>query len=277
MKTLFLSLIFVCFGVNAAVQWNETLHDRLLQYAASAYCPQQRIDSWICTYCTGNVNVSYFFNGDGTNTFGYGGVDYDNNLILMVFRGTVPTSLKNWITDLDFAKMTDYQVGKNARVHSGFLQAYRTIREDVQNAIDDLRSQNPTMGVAFVGHSLGAALSSLAAIDYSYSNPGVSIVSYNYGCPRIGNSGFAQAYSSLVPTFRVINQRDIVPHLPFEELGFIHPTREVWYNYNDVYQLCSTSNGEDPNCADSIFPDLITGIADHIMYMNGVGMGVGNC
>jgi len=274
-RTIFV-VLFGLFALSSALNWNATLHMRLLNYAGASYCPQQRIQNWECRYCQGNVNITNIFSDSDTNPFGYAGLDFDNNFIIITFRGTQPDSLKNWITDLNFAKMTDYYIGKNAKVHSGFLDAYSTIRTSVQSAIKTLRAQNPGMQLMFIGHSLGAALSSLAAIDFAYSNPGVPLSSFNYGCPRVGNTGYAQAYSSMVPTFRVINQKDIVPHLPFAALGFTHPTQEVWFNLKSVYKVCSSSNGEDSSCADSIFPEIIEGVIDHVNYM-GVQLGLGPC
>jgi len=58
--------------------------------------------------------------------------------------------------------------------------------------------------------------------------------------------------------FRVVNKRDIVPHVPPQFLTFLHPTREIWYN-NNKFNLCSSTNSEDKSCSDSIIPDLITG------------------
>ena len=76
-------VVVVCFFalvvISDALRWNETLGMRMLNYAAVAYCPLPVIHDWECTYCLGNVNVTNFFNDSETNTFGYAGIDYDNN------------------------------------------------------------------------------------------------------------------------------------------------------------------------------------------------------
>lgn len=96
---------------------------------------------------------------------------------------------------------------------------------------------------------------------------------YNYGDPRVGNDVFASYYKSQVPhTWRVVNQLDIVPHLPPKWLNYHHIATEVWY-WNDKYNICNGS-GEDPSCSDS--QPLAASIQDHIDYM-GVDMGFGPC
>jgi len=56
--------------------------------------------------------------------------------------------------------------------------------------------ENPTLPIYFIGHSLGAALAELAAIDFAITmqKTGTIFGSYNYGAPRVGNSGYAQGF-----------------------------------------------------------------------------------
>ncbi len=50
-------------------------------------------------------------------------VAFTNEIVLVVYRGTVPSSLKNWITDLNFPQTTPYPNVPGAMVHEGFLEA----------------------------------------------------------------------------------------------------------------------------------------------------------
>jgi len=64
-------------------------------------------------------------------------------------------------------------------------------------------------------------------------------------------------------TWRVVNNHDIVPHLPPKSFDFNHVNTEVW-EHGSQYQICNQS-GEDPKCSDSlILPDSIP---DHLSYM----------
>lgn len=67
-------------------------------------------------------------------------------------------------------------------------------------------------------------------------------------------------------SFRVVHNEDVVPHVPPELFGFTHSVEEIWYNEaSSSYTSCSTTNGEDPNCSDSIA--LPTSISDHLTYL----------
>lgn len=69
-----------------------------------------------------------------------------------------------------------------------------------------------------------------------------------------------------VTYFRITHWRDPVPHLPLEAMGFEHDPTEVWYNADSSsYSVCSSSDGEDPSCSDSLAFDL--SIPDHLTYM----------
>ena len=74
---------------------------------------------------------------------------------------------------------------------------------------------------------------------------------------------------------RVTHNRDIVPSVPPQFVGFHHVAREVWqldgekYFGTKVYLpwVCDGS-GEDPVCHNSVcFMGLCTSIADHMHYM----------
>lgn len=73
---------------------------------------------------------------------------------------------------------------------------------------------------------------------------------------------------SVIPNgIRVVNYRDIVPHVPPENLdGFVHINTEVWMLSNGAttnFDVCATE--EDPNCSDSL--DFFS-IADHLNYFD---------
>lgn len=66
--------------------------------------------------------------------------------------------------------------------------------------------------------------------------------------------------------YRETHWRDPVPHVPLEAMGFAHSPTEVWWNADSSsFTVCSSSNGEDHTCSDSLDFDL--SIADHLNYM----------
>ena len=63
----------------------------------------------------------------------------------------------------------------------------------------------------FTGHSLGAALATLAASSFSQTQ-GIC----TFGCPLVGDDVFARTFASQVGgrSFRYVNNLDVVTHVP---------------------------------------------------------------
>jgi hypothetical protein len=54
---------------------------------------------------------------------------------------------------------------------------------------------------------------------------------------------------------------------PLQSFGFTHAVEEAWYSEDfSSYTACSTTNGEDPNCSDSV--GLPISVSDHLKYFN---------
>ena len=67
------------------------------------------------------------------------------------------------------------------------------------------------------GHSLGAALATLAAAIQS------NVHLYTFGSPRVGNEAFRDAVAAIaVRAERYIDNRDLVCRLPSERFGYRH-------------------------------------------------------
>ena len=181
---------------------------------------------------------------------------------LVSFRGTEPSSLKDWIDDLDYAKMAPYPGCDGCEVHSGFYESYQALRSQI---LDGLNSLSGLSTVAITGHSLGAAMAALCAKDLAEAGFDIAVV-YTFGQPRVGNPAYGEAYAGAVSEYRVVHYKDIVPHLPLEAMGFHHVPTEVWYNEaSSSYQVCNGS-GEDPSCSDSL--TIAASIEDHLHYLN---------
>lgn len=140
--------------------------------------------------------------------------------LYIIFRGT--NSKKDWITDFKFWKKTvpyDNMLSK-IRVHTGFINAYKSknVRPKIQSLItDDIERVNVT------GHSYGAALATLCAIDLEYNFPEKDYEVILFGSPRVGNRAFKKSYNKRIfKTFRVYNGNDIVTKIPFAFLGYRH-------------------------------------------------------
>ena len=142
------------------------------------------------------------------------------DILWITFRGT--DSLKDWATDFTFWKKTiPYDnMGSKIRVHTGFINAYKA------PSVRDRILQSITHDIHYVkisGHSLGAALSVLCAVDIEYNYPDRDIEVVLFGCPRVGNKAFATSFNKRVnKTVRVENGNDIVTKIPFSFMGYRH-------------------------------------------------------
>ena len=54
-------------------------------------------------------------------------------------------------------------------------------------------------------------------------------------------------------SWRLVNKKDIVPHVPPKLFGYHHPGTEVWLYDGQNYVLCDSS-GEDGSCSNSAGP-----------------------
>ena len=140
--------------------------------------------------------------------------------VFIVIRGT--ESGANWVTNLD-ADLKAYRiVAGYGKTHDGFTKLYRRMRSQLIKLLD---SYPAVQKIVVVGHSLGAAISTLAIPDIlAHSSVAQrlrnKIEHYNFASPRLASQKFAQKYQSLgVTTYRVVNTSDIVPCLPLPITG----------------------------------------------------------
>ena len=125
----------------------------------------------------------------------------------LVFRGTEQDA-RDFLRDLEILPM---RVASNdVRVHEGFERALDAVWPDISHELEKL-----DYPVFYAGHSLGAALATLAA---SRRSPHAV---YAFGSPRVGNEQFA-ANLKAVALYRVVDDTDVVTVVPPEALGFRH-------------------------------------------------------
>jgi hypothetical protein len=158
---------------------------------------------------------------------------YGPELVFVAFRGTelrnLCASLNNWHTNLRFSLVPD---GRGGRIHEGFQEALDQVWDPLCKEIGDVLAQGPARRVWLTGHSLGAALATLAAdralLQRAFPVGGL----YTFGSPRVGNAAFARRVnrSLLGPCiFRFVNYDDIVPRVP-PPLGYRHVGRLCYFN-----------------------------------------------
>jgi hypothetical protein len=133
--------------------------------------------------------------------------------IVVAFRGTQVDIF--WDSVLDFTVDAQFLPVRDARghlVHAGFLAALAAVwKDEVAGRIRDEQAQHQRP-VWITGHSLGAALATIAA-NLCSDDAGLHLAGvYTYGSPRVGDERFGAAIR--VPVYRFRNDSDLVPHVP---------------------------------------------------------------
>jgi triacylglycerol lipase len=148
----------------------------------------------------------------------YGFIAESPGAVVIAFRGT--RSGTEWITDSDFGYTAYPFVAEAGFTHAGFTGIYATTREQI---IPVLRTLSAAKRLYVTGHSLGAALATLHALDAAVNTQFRSPTMYNFASPRVGNRQFAARYDRAIrSSIRIINSADIVPMLPSTTTGYTH-------------------------------------------------------
>lgn len=121
--------------------------------------------------------------------------------LVVAFPGT--DNADCWGADLDVVPVSVPGAGE---VHRGFLEAWRDISVSVLAAI----AGQP---VTLVGHSLGAAIAIMCAMDMTVSgNPPAAV--FGFEPPRVSPDLTIRTLLARVPVHLYCNGLDIVPSLP---------------------------------------------------------------
>lgn len=167
---------------------------RMIEYSSSCYSSNFKIGD--ATFCK----------SDKTDAEAY--IWYTNSELYIVFRGTEDP--KDVLYDLNVLTTT---IDPGVFVHKGFLEQFLSI-EPLLTTVVEKYVANGGKKVILTGHSLGGALSSIAAYHYSKIYQDLDIFTYTFGSPRVGNTTFAENKCHSQGC-RVYNYQDLVPMVPF--------------------------------------------------------------
>jgi triacylglycerol lipase len=189
----------------------------LMELSRLIYCRRNRKP-----YLPAGIHEIRFFGHERKKAFGEAdtqGVIVGNaerTWAAVVFRGTETPS--DWHTALACRLIANRSGG---HVHSGFNDALESVWE--REIVPELDNLPNSCAVYYGGHSLGAALATLAAARRT------PVATYVYGCPLVGDAQFANAFD-VAHLYRVVNQEDIVTRVPvsipyfapYKHLGQLH-------------------------------------------------------
>lgn len=167
--------------------------------------------------CTDNVPIPPPFKDyvkvvDPKDSRMYAFIFYNDEIACFAFSGTY--AKQQWYSNLkiDLVKPESLTDNPNVKVHGGYYEIYKSIRDELQSWWSKNKSGKKALFIT--GHSLGGAISTLCAFDFA-QNIGTKIVHYAMSSPRVGNVEFSELFDQVSPhSIRVYNTEDIVTSLP---------------------------------------------------------------
>ncbi|KAE8161391.1 Alpha/Beta hydrolase protein [Aspergillus tamarii] len=250
-----------------------------VQYAAATYCPNNYVakDGEKPNCSVGNcpdveaadTTIKLSFSDDTiTDTAGFVAVDNTNKAIVVAFRGSY--SVRNWVTDATFPQ-TDPGLCKGCRAELGFWTAWKVVRDRIIKTLDELKPEHSDYKIVVVGHSLGAAIASLAAADLRTKN--YDAILYAYAAPRVANKALAEFITNQGNNYRFTHNDDPVPKLPLLTMGYVHISPEYYITApdnttvtdNQVTVLDGYVNFEGNTGTSGGLPDLLA-FHSHVWY-----------
>jgi triacylglycerol lipase len=168
-----------------------------------------------------NVNLPEvrFFSGESSQCY----VANNEEFLILAFRGTeiqarqgetniikiILPILADILADFNIELVNFANSGGGGRVHKGFKRALDEVWKDLYEYLKNKEKQGRTFW--FTGHSLGAALATLAAKKYG---GGSFPELYTYGSPRVGDVDFGEGFA--LKAYRFVNYKDIVTQVPLK-------------------------------------------------------------
>ena len=184
-----------------------------------------------------NKTTLYFKN----KIIGYIAYSDVSNVAWVVFRGTANEA--EWREDFNFSQVdltlpsgdnqTDFQLktGDTIACHKGFIDVFNEFKQDMVNAIEDLKPGQ----IVVTGHSLGAALATLASLELSSM---YDVYTYCFASPRVcddipsNNSSF----------WRMNNTADIIPSVPLSVMPNIKEKNSPYFYTHGGISMEFTDN-----------------------------------
>lgn len=177
------------------------------------------------------------------------------------FCGSVDA--KDWVADfMRMQKPWPYANTQNqmngVKIHTGFITQYNSVREkivrEVSDFVNECHADKIAPSITVCGHSLGGALATTCSLDLgNIFKDNISLSSYTFGSPRVLNdAGYTIFQKMLKYAYRIVNNNDIVPQVPY-------------FGYKHVGELIHILKNYSVNSKDYYIFPLFASIPDHLI------------
>ncbi|KAG8812716.1 hypothetical protein FRC17_001883, partial [Serendipita sp. 399] len=202
--------------------------------------------------------------------------------VVVVYQGTDPFKLVPVLTDLNFILQSPSQsqfpgLPSGAQVHSGFLSSFSLSQTAVFDAVQKASSDYNTKKVTIIGHSMGGAISTLAATSFKLRlGPTYSFKVVTFGQPRVGNQAWINWFNTNVSDItRINNKDDPVPILPGRFMGYVGNLGEIHIRDDSAWINCPGNDNTSAGCTVADVGNvLISNIIHHLGPYNNILMGL---
>lgn len=229
------------------MDWQAAIHYARLVKAAADIAPDAVCGTSVTVPLQG-VPISYavlaniFANDLATESndarkelvvsIGYVAQDDAGNVVIAI-RGT--HGIHEWLHDFRYFAVPCPFLPDAGHTEDGFTEVYMSLRVGshhdsprVRDAIAAMTFPQPVKSLTVCGHSLGAALATLLALDLATNTQYKDVSLFTYASPRTGDSKFAEVFNQFVPkTIRIANRSDLITEVPPDFLGRISQYRHV--------------------------------------------------
>jgi len=181
---------------------------------------------------------------------------------ILALRGTEKGNNHDAKADLKLVLVPEEALGVG-KVHWGFQDYLDSVWQRVKQLVDQYRSTHKTQEICITGHSLGAAMATLAF--HRLQDDHTSL--YTFGCPRVGNQDFCQSLEKMTPdrAFRFVDFEDVVTQIPLTEwfAGYQHPKCTTFLiDQQHAIQKDPTNLPDVPKVGKALLLDFLEGSLD---------------
>ena len=179
----------------------------------------------------------------------FGFIAESEDKIVIAFRGT--DSSPDVESDLDFFQVPYPFVENAGKTHHGGTCIYKSTRNAL---ISELTKLAVRKRLYITGHSLGAGLATLFALDAAVNSKFKNPIVYTLASGRVGDPAFALRFNKVIKnSIRIFNVHDPVPTFPnrvypppFTEEGLIY--QHVNRKYPIFFQLNNMPRNHTISC-----------------------------